>query len=458
LTRHAIVVDEDSANLQNRMRLMTVSTNRYSSGAIVLHWLIAAMMVFQTILGWATEGPVSPQKFAIFQLHKSIGITILLLTIIRISWRMTHRPPPLSPTLKRWERSLAHFVHIGFYCLLLALPLTGWLIVSTSKIKVPTMLFGIVPWPHIPVADGMRSMMNQVGESHGLLTNVALALIALHIAGALKHHYIDRDAELAKMIPGVKAGSRFDLRLLFIAIAAVLVAAVANAYPWQSVTPSAPAQVSTSTAAVTAQPVPPQPPFKMMPEPLIETTPEPETAAIAEPVQAEAIKAPLSNRWAINRSQSSLGFATTWSGTKVSGQFGRWNADIIFDPEQLSSSSVAATIDVASVSASDGQVGSALPGSDWFDAAAHPKATFVAKTITKSGPNRYTANGTLTLRGVSKPLALPFTLTIKDDQATMSGSAQIDRLAHGVGQGEWAATGDVPSAVAVAIRIKATRK
>jgi cytochrome b561/polyisoprenoid-binding protein YceI len=436
---------------------MASSTNRYSSGAILLHWLIAATLVMQFVLGWATEGPNGPQTFAIFQLHKSIGITILLLTIIRIAWRLTHRPPPLADTLKSWERTLARIVHGGFYALLLVLPLTGWLMVSTSKVKVPTLLFGTIPWPHIPVPDSLRAIMHDVSESHGLLAEAMLVLIGLHVLGALKHHYIDRDAELARMIPGVQAGSRFDIRLLLIAVGIVLIGAVANAYPWQSVA-SVPAQPNAPPSRTSMQPGPSEPPFKTTPEPPIETKAQPEKLAEAETSKPSIAEAPTSDNWAVNRKQSSVGFATTWTGTKVSGQFGRWDADISFNPEMLGSASVKASIDVASVSASDGQISSALPGSDWFDAATHPKAVFAATRFSKTGTNRYMANGTLTLRGVSKPLSLTFTLTIKDDQAIMSGTAALDRLAYGVGQGEWSATGDVPAAVNVSIRIAATRK
>ncbi|MFM9852263.1 MAG: YceI family protein [Sphingomonadaceae bacterium] len=439
---------------------MTVSVNRYSTGAILLHWVIAAMMVFQFVLGWATEGPNSPQKFAIFQLHKSIGISILLLTLVRIGWRLTHRPPALSSELKRWERLLARFVHGGFYLLLLALPLTGWLLVSTSKIKVPTLLFGVIPWPHIPVPDMLRSPLHEVGEAHGLFADIALVLIALHVLGALKHHFFDRDAELARMIPGVKVGARFDARLLLIFISVGVLAAAANAYPWGTVRPPASARAvappKEPLTSASMQPGPSEPPLQMMPEPPIETKAAPETPI---PKTAEKVApVPVSDIWAVERAGSSLGFATTWSGMAVNGKFARWNADISFNPDRLAAASVAVTIDVASVSATDGQVSGALQTSDWFDVAAHPKATFVAKTISKSGAKRYIANGTLTLRGVSKPLSLPFTLTIKDNRATMTGSAQIDRLAFGVGQGEWAATGDVPASVTVTVRVAATRK
>ena len=135
-----------------------------------------------------------------------------------------------------------------------------------------------------------------------------------------------------------------------------------------------------------------------------------------------------------------------------------WRAKIKFDPAALATSSVSVTINTGSVTASDGQVQSALTGSDWFDTGAHSQATFSATSFSAKGRDRFVANGTLTLRGVSQPLLLPFTLKIDGDQAMMRGSAIIDRIKFGVGQADWKATTDVPANVNVSIWIKAKRK
>jgi cytochrome b561 len=195
---------------------MSTPKTRYSTVAILLHWAIAAALLFQIVLGSAMEGPRDATRFSIFQLHKSVGIAILLLTMVRIGWRIANPPPPLSETLKPWEQTLARSTHRAFYALLLALPLSGWLIVSTSKIGVPTRLFGVIGWPHIPVPDAFRRSVHEASElGHQVLVWGAFALVALHVAGALKHHFIDSDAELDRMIPGWSHDwLRLALRLL----------------------------------------------------------------------------------------------------------------------------------------------------------------------------------------------------------------------------------------------------
>ena len=113
---------------------------RYSRVAMLLHWLIAACFAFQIGLGWRMDAPRGPQTFAVYQLHKSVGITILLLTLIRLAWRLTKPAPAFPSTMSPLEKRLAAIVHAGFYMLLIGLPLTGWLIVSSSKTGVPTFL------------------------------------------------------------------------------------------------------------------------------------------------------------------------------------------------------------------------------------------------------------------------------------------------------------------------------
>jgi len=160
----------------------------------------------------------------------------------------------------------------------------------------------------------------------------------------------------------------------------------------------------------------------------------------------------------VRQSASSLGFHTAWSQGPVNGRFGKWKAAILFGPEALDTSSVNVTIDMASATTGVSDTESALPGTDWFSVAAHPTATFKASRFRHLSGNRYEASGTLSLRGISRPLKLPFTLSIAGDVATMTGTATIDRTVFGVGQGEWAATTDVPAAVTVTVAIKADRK
>jgi cytochrome b561/polyisoprenoid-binding protein YceI len=417
---------------------------RYGLVAIVLHWLIAAMIVVQIVLAGRMEGPPTPQHFAVTQLHKSIGITVLILTLARIGWRLVNRPPPMPAGLAAWERRLARWTHAGFYLVMLGMPLTGWIMISTSRIAVPTLLYGVVPWPMLPglpeLAGPAKHAWHTVGETgHGLIIKLAYVLIALHVAGALKHQLFgDDEPVLARMAPGAVPGRWREPRILLIALGALAVIAFGRLY--QPPTPKL--QAPPPGAAVAPEPAEAQaPPAAAAPAP---ATPAPApAAAAAEPA-----------RWLVAPG-SSLAFESAWSGQAVRGRFERWRADIVFSPEALERSRVKVTVDMASADTGDAQRDAALPAPDWFDSAAHPQAVFTATRFRKTGEGSFVAEGTLSLRGVSRPLALPFSLQIDGDRAEARGSAALDRTAFGVGQGEFAAVDQIPARVGVAIDVKA---
>ena len=112
---------------------LSEAARRYSLVAIVLHWTIAAAILIQLMLGLRMHGAHSPQTFAVFQLHKSVGITIMALSLLRLGWRLANPPPPLPAGMAGWEKALARISHAGFYLVMIGMPLTGWLMVSTSR-------------------------------------------------------------------------------------------------------------------------------------------------------------------------------------------------------------------------------------------------------------------------------------------------------------------------------------
>lgn len=191
------------------------ANTRYTSVAILLHWLIALLLVGQLFGGFYMHGLPRAQaelKFELYQWHKSFGITILLLTLIRILWRLTHKPPPLPERMPGWERFLARAAHLGFYALLLALPLVGWGVVSSSPFaeSVQTYLFGVVHWPHLPFFENVadrRALSDEIAEIHEYLALAMIGLIGLHLAAVVKHVVMDRDSVLSHMVPFVKGGS-----------------------------------------------------------------------------------------------------------------------------------------------------------------------------------------------------------------------------------------------------------
>jgi cytochrome b561/polyisoprenoid-binding protein YceI len=424
--------------------------DRYSTVAIVLHWLIASALVFQVLVAWRMHDLKTPLGFALTQLHKSVGITILVLSLARLGWRLANPPPPEPAGLAGWEQLLSKVVHVGLYVIMIGMPITGWIMVSASRIDIPTLLYGVVPWPHLPVAHlepvAKAAWRGFGSTSHEWLSYGAYALIVLHVAGALKHQFFDRNMPvLSRMAPGAQAGRWFDPRLVAVGLGALAVAAAG-----QFIMPKLPAAAPVAPAADDDDH------DHSMPAPPAVTPPQAATAAIS--AQAAPTPAPTEpSRWSVGRG-SSVGFATAWGGQAVEGRFKDWDAEILFGPEALAKSKVRVSIAIASVSSGDPQRDQSLTSADWFDAGPNPKATFTADRFEKTGEDRYVAHGKLTLRGKTRPLDLPFKLKIDGDKARMSGVTTLDRTAFGVGQGEWQATDQIPANVKVSVQLTATRR
>ncbi|HEX6865912.1 MAG TPA: cytochrome b [Caulobacteraceae bacterium] len=182
--------------------------DRYSMVAIILHWTIAALILTNVGIAWAADEVRGPDRVAALQPHKVIGITVLLLTLARLAWRLVMKPPRMPDTMAPWERVLARTVHVLFYVVMVALPLSGWAMVSASPLAgaYPIHL-GPFEWPMIqPLADlprqERRDVQEFLEEAHELLAqSIIYVLVPLHVAGALKHQFIDRGDELGRMIP-----------------------------------------------------------------------------------------------------------------------------------------------------------------------------------------------------------------------------------------------------------------
>jgi len=161
--------------------------------------------------------------------------------------------------------------------------------------------------------------------------------------------------------------------------------------------------------------------------------------------------------WTVDKAASRLVFKSSFAGDSVEGVFKRWDAQITFDPKALAASKAVVTVETGSAATGNSEQNEALPTADWFSAARFPKATFVTRSFKDLGGGRYQAIGDLTIRGVSKPLVLPFTLAISGDQAKMTGAATINRSAFGVGQGQFASGETVPLDVTLNVSITAKR-
>ncbi len=178
--------------------------------------------------------------------------------------------------------------------------------------------------------------------------------------------------------------------------------------------------------------------------------------AVGSPAVASAQTA-AAQRWTVDKAASSVTFTSSFDGAKFTGGFRTWNADISFDPGRLQESRVTATFSTATVTTPGASYADTLPTQDWFFSEKFPTAQFSARVFKALGGDRYLATGTLTMRGVTKPLTLPFTVVITGDTAKMTSSVGINRLAFGVGQNEWQTTEAVPGTVTVNINLTARK-
>lgn len=418
---------------------------RYSTAAITLHWALALLLAFQISLGWTMEGPNTAELFARFQLHKSIGILILVLSLIRLAIRFT-APRPAPSEGPPWAHALAGLVHALFYVVMIAGPITGWIIVSTARVQVPTLLFGAIPLPHLPVG---RALHGPAEAAHSAMAWLAIILFLMHVAGALRHQWLLGKPELQRMIPFARG------RAVNTAIGAVLLV-IAAMFVAKTVYPDKPkpeeVMAAPGNAADNAMNDSAANAVENAAIALNEAATATNTAAANV---AEATKQPLAN-WAVS-SGGRLGFTARWNGDAVKGSFKSWQAAIRFSPDDLAGSTIRVTIDLGSVDTADSQRDSSLTGSDFFDTGVHPRATFTSRSIRHLSGDRYEAAGTLDLHGVSKPTTVRFTLKIVGDKATVSGTSRIDRTSFGVGSGEWATTDSIAGAVDIDFAFSATR-
>lgn len=171
---------------------------RYTATAVALHWMAAALVIAAWGVGFTmTDLPLSPQKLKVYSWHKWIGVTVFLLAVARIAWRIGHRPPPLPAAMPAWQVRAAAASHALLYALMLAIPLSGWLFSSASG--VPVVYLGLVQLPDLIGRD--KALAALLKQAHYALNWTLLGLVCLHVAAALKHHFGDRDGVLRRMLP-----------------------------------------------------------------------------------------------------------------------------------------------------------------------------------------------------------------------------------------------------------------
>jgi cytochrome b561 len=175
-----------------------MSQDRYARPAIALHWLIAFIIFVAFPVGlYMVDLPLSPTKLRIFSYHKWAGVTVFLLALLRVLWHATHAAPPMPASMPRWQQAAARATHLLLYVLLLAIPLSGWLM--SSALGFQTVYFGVLPIPDLLAKN--KPLGEQLEIVHMILNYAMAALVAMHVAAGLKHHFVDRDDVLTRMLP-----------------------------------------------------------------------------------------------------------------------------------------------------------------------------------------------------------------------------------------------------------------
>lgn len=417
--------------------MKNVQLKHYRPLAMALHWALAVLLVFQLGLGWhMTSMPRSASMFDAFQFHKSIGISVLVLSLLRVLVRVVApRPAPIDGP--KWQGLLASGVHGLLYVFMIGAPLTGWIVVSTAPVAVATLLFHTLPLPHLPLGHGWYAGAHL---GHGVLAWAGAGLIGLHIAGALKHQFSSdsRQWVIPRMLPSrvSHVWGAIVLALGGLAAGFALPWAVYRAAPVVAAVPVvAPANLS-------------EPVAEKQESPAEEVLP---TAAASQ----EAVV--LSDDWAIEPG-GRLGFSATVNGGPVEGQFGKWSGKVTYDPAQPQAAKVAITVWLSSASSGDQTRDSMLQGPEFFGSSPAGRAVFVADGFKPAGAGRFSADGTLSINGVKVPVSLTFDLKIAEDRATVKGSARLDRLALHVGTGQWSGTDQIGADVGLQFSFKAHRK
>ena len=185
--------------------ILVTTTARYNGFSIALHWILALSLGLMFGVGlYMADLPFSPQRLKLYNWHKWAGVTILALSLIRLLWRFTHRPPALPRTVIRampgWQLRTYHATHGLLYLLFFVVPLVGWVYTSAAGFSV--VWFGVLPLPDFVAPD--KGLAALIKPWHGYFAFALAGLVALHVAAALKHHWIDRDGLLKRMLPRLR--------------------------------------------------------------------------------------------------------------------------------------------------------------------------------------------------------------------------------------------------------------
>ena len=384
--------------------------NHYSPVAKMLHWLVAGMIVLQFVLAKmadiASDEGSAVRELALLTNHKSVGITLLALAIVRLVWRQKNPPPALPDTMPQWQVTASQLSHWSLYALLFAMPITGWLMSSASAYSVSW--FNLFQLPDFVAPNPAAKEVFQ--ETHETLSKLLILVATVHIGAAIKHALFDKDGVLQRMVSAVSV----------VAFSVIVVLGVT----WLGV-----AGKSSGTAS---------------------------TAAPAE-AEADFVSSAITSElpiWQIDYAASYIRFVGDQAGAAFEGTWESWSAELQFSSEQLGDSAFDVIVDATSAETQDNDRDVTLADPEWFDSVNFPEVYFRASNFSASDGG-HIADGQLIIKNLTSPVKLAFTIVADGDARVLNGTAQLDRLALGVGIGEWEDTEWVGKDVTVEVHVEA---
>lgn len=386
----------------------------YSLVARSLHWLVALLIFWAIVIGLvAKELPYSPEKIQLFIIHKSVGITVLILSLVRLVWRFISPPPPLGLSSK--QEKMAHLGHWGLYALMLSVPLSGWLLNSAAG--YPFAWFNLISVPHIPGVEESSKYIFQ--SAHNLLYYVLAIMVLGHVLMLFLHRFAQGLDLLPRMLPNRAALSSMALVLVLAGLIGYTINTANTAYD------------NAELDRVAEKPV------------VMEKT-------IVKSVSKSTL-------WELVPTEKNFVFSGSYSGEAFNGQIKDFNPIIRFEPDAPESGSLDVTVETGSLTTFNKDWDNTLAGSQWFALKDYPTAHYRSNSIRVDGDG-YVASGELTLKGVTKPVDVAFQWEELNEKAIFKGSALLDRREFNIGSGSWARDDSVAFEVILDINLQLERK
>ncbi len=375
------------------MSLSNTAT-RYGSVTKTFHWLTALLMIalipsglIANDMAWDTPEALESKAW-LFSIHKTLGVTLFAVAVLRILWALVQPKPASLHPERRGEHFLAETVHWLLYGSLVLVPLTGWVHHAATEGFAPILPPIGQNLPFVPKSEAVAAVS---GSLHVIFVWALIVSLGLHIAGALKHHFVDRDVTLRRMWFGPVEGGAAPARGGHVAPALGALAV----WAWAIGIGAALGQFDRHEARVAM-------------------------IALSE----------VASDWQVE--SGTLAIRVLQMGSDVEGSFADWTAAISFD-ENATGVMGSADVTISIPSLTLGSVTSQALGTDYFNAEAHPTARFSAEI--RRAEDGYLATGTLTIREATVPVTLPFTLALDGDRAEMAGQLVLDRRDFGIGTG-----------------------